>query len=79
MGWLVSEGAEQMACYLVQTRNDYLAAVGADVLVQIQPLPLLHEGLQDEACDGRVMSFRKRPLQNDTCWALISRKRRRGL
>lgn len=79
MDWLVSQGAEQMACYLAQTRNDYLAAVGADVLVQIKPLPLLRAGLQDEACDGRVMSLRKRPLQNDTRWALIGRKQRRGL
>lgn len=69
----------RLACYLVQTRNDYLATVGTDVLVQVKPLPLLGARLENKACDGRVLSFRKGPLQKNTCWALISRKRRGGL
>lgn len=77
--WLVSEGAVRLACYLVQTRNNYLTSVGTDVGVQMKPLPLLSARLENEACDGRMLRFRMRPLQNNTCWALISRQSPGGL
>lgn len=68
-----------MACYLLQTWNDYLTTVGTDVLIQIKPLPLLSAGLENKACDRRALSFRKGPLQNNTRWALISWQQHRGL
>lgn len=79
MDWLVSEGAVQRACYLVQTRNHYLAAVGTDVHVQIKPLPRLGAGLENKARDGRVLGIRKGPLQNNTCCTAISQQRHGGL
>lgn len=55
-----------MAPYLVQARDDNLAAVGADVRVQIKPLPLFCvPGLEYKACDGGLLSFRKGPAQNN--------------
>lgn len=79
MDWLVSQGAARPACYLVQTRNHYLTAVGTDVLVQIKPLPSLGAGLENKAGDGRLLSFGKGPLQNNTCRSLISWQRCGGL
>lgn len=55
-----------MAPYLVQARDDNLAVVGADVLVQIKPLPLFCvPGLEYKTCDGGLLSFRKGPTQNN--------------
>lgn len=73
--WLASEGA----LYLVQTWNHYFASVGADVLFQTDPLPLFGAGLKNKGGKGRVLHFRRRPLQNNACWALISRQRQRRL
>lgn len=56
-----------MALYLVQTWNRYLAPVGADVLVQIDPLPLFSAGLENKGGNGRVQRFGKGPLQNNAC------------
>lgn len=61
-----------MALYLVQTWNHYLTPVGADVLVQIGPLPLFSAGLENKGGNLRVRRFGKRPLQNNACRALIS-------
>ena len=73
--WLVSGEAERGACYLVQTRNHYLTAVGGDVLHQIKPVALLGAGLENKARDGGALLFRKGPLQDDTRWARISWQR----
>lgn len=72
MDWLVSEGALRMALYLVQAWNHYLTPVGADVLVQIEPFPLFGPELENKGSNLRVLPFRKRPLQNNACRALIS-------
>lgn len=74
--WLVSGRTVWPACYLEQTRNDYLANVGVDVLVQVEPLALFDAWLEEESCDRRL---RTGPSQHDTCWALISCQRRGGL
>lgn len=61
-----------MALYLVQTWNHYLTPVGADVLVQIEPLPLFGAGLENKGGNLRVLHFGNQPLQNNACRALIS-------
>jgi len=52
--------------YLAQTRDQHLAAVGADVLVQVEdPLPRLGAGLEDEARDGGAPGLGEGPPQDD--------------
>lgn len=53
--------------YLLETLNQDFTAVGTDLLIQIKPVPFVGSGLENKACDGGVLGFRKRPLQKNTC------------
>lgn len=60
------------ALYLLQTPNQDVAAAGVDVLLQIKPVLCCGgggggAGLEDKACDGRLLGVREGPLQDDTC------------
>lgn len=53
--------------YLLETLNQDFTAVGTDVPVQIKPVPFVGSGLENKAGDGGVLSFRRGPLQENTC------------